>query len=171
MRHRCSSDRGASLVDLVIGLALTALMAGVIAGLMTATASRAPAQVTETDFGLIADQFARDVREADSVVYERRGRNESVTLSHDLEEVVWSIERLGLTRTPGSGTTRTMVVDVDRSASTFTLIAADGSTVDPDDPDAVRWCTRLVGMEIVATDGGLDRQAALRVSPTAERCP
>lgn len=39
MSRRCSSDRGASLVDLVIGLALTALMAGVIAGLMTATAT------------------------------------------------------------------------------------------------------------------------------------
>lgn len=64
-----------------------------------------------------------------------------------------------------------MVVDVDRSASAFTLIAGDGSTVDPDDPDAVRWCSRIVGMEIVAIDGGLDRQAALRVSPTAERCP
>ena len=169
---RCRSDRGASLVDLVVGLALTALMAGSIAGLMTATARHAPAEATEADLALIADQFARDVREAASVSIERRGRNEALTLHRaDDDVVVWAIDRVGLTRTPASGPTRTMVTDVDRAASAFSFTAADGSTVDPADGDAVRWCTRLVVLTIDSLDGGFERGAALRITPTPERCP
>lgn len=171
MTGRCTSDRGASLVDLVIGLALTTLMAGAIAGLMTATASRDPGTTTETDFALVADRFARDVRESSTVAIERRERAESVTLGREDDDVVWTLDRDGLSRREGSGSPRAMVTDVDLPASGFALADGDGSPIDAGDAEAVRWCTRLVRLTITSPDGTIDRQAALRMVPAPERCP
>ena len=169
---RLRGDRGTTLVDLVVGLALTALMAGLIAALMSATADRAPTDTIATDLGLVADQFSRDVRSASAVSIDVARRGTTLTAHHDGEDVVWELGRRDLTRTAGTGPDRVLVAGIDTARSSIALRDADGMGVDPDDADAVRWCTRLVELTVIVDDDtGFVRATALRTTPTPEACP
>lgn len=164
-------DRGTTLVEVVVGLFLVALAAGALAQLMTSTARSAPDDHVDPDVALAMDAFTRDVREAGHVEAEvSRGRIVAVILVSDRVDVRWHLDGDDLRRSDGTGSPRTMAVDLDRT-SRFTLLDPDGSSIDASDGDAVRWCTRLVELALERTDWAAARRAALRVDTDPGACP
>lgn len=171
-RERIRTDRGTTLVEVVVALFLVAMAAGLLAQLMASTARSAPSDRVEPDLTLAADTFARDAREAVSVEAEtRRGALVAITFVSDTAMVRWVLVGDELTRDDGtSPRARTMAGELD-DASRFGLRDAQGDAVDPDDGDAVRWCTRLVDVALVTDDSATARSTALRVEPDAAACP
>lgn len=167
--HRPSGgDRGFALVDLVIGLALTALGAGMVAVLVaSATESAAPTDQGFFDAALTVDAFTRDLDEASSLaVVGRRGPDaRTVDLVGATATVRWDFAGDRLTREdPATGVVRVMLDGLDRTGR-FTLLGSGGTPVDVGDPDAVR-CTLLVEIHLAADDGSwtLDQAAARRIA-------
>ena len=173
---RRHGDRGTTLVDVMIGLALTTMAGWLIANLLTTTAERTAPSVDGYDLGLAADAFTRDVREADRV--EVDGRDPITTIDLPLADGVvrWEISGPNLTRrTPGEAAPRVMATDLGPGSS-FGLRDATGAPLDPGRADDVRWCTRLVVMDLSLapgpdeTDRNVRRSVALRVSPKSGAC-
>lgn len=168
--HGSERDRGTTLVEVVVGLFLVAMAAGVLAQLMMSTARSAPDDTVAADVALALDAFSRDVREADYVdVVTTRGRITSVTANSGADSIDWNLEGESLVRDDGS-TARAMAAGLD-SASTFTLRGPDGDPVAANDDDAVRWCTRLVELSLVGEDWTASRGVALRVETAGGVCP
>ncbi|MEZ5246328.1 MAG: hypothetical protein R2707_14595 [Acidimicrobiales bacterium] len=164
-------DRGTTLVEAVVGVLLAAMAAGLLAQLMTSAARATPDDTIEPDVALAADLFSRDVREAGHVeVMTSRGRVTAVTLVSDSAKVAWYVKGETLLRVADPRPTpRTMAVGLDDSSG-FILKGANGSKVDPDDANAVRWCTRLVELTLVGDDWTAVRASALRVENDAGAC-
>lgn len=170
--HRAVADRGTTLVEVVIGLLLAAMAAGLLAQLMTTAAREAPGDRIEPDVGLALDAFARDAREATHVTVTVSGRRvTTLTFVADTATVDWTLVGTELRRGAGPRPTpRTMAVGLD-DTSTFVLHGPGGTTIAADDATAVRWCTRLVELTLVGDDWTANRQSALRHEGAIGACP
>ena len=170
--RRPTDDRGTTLVEVVIGLLLVAMAAGLLAQLMTTTARSTPDDRVEPDVGLALDAFSRDVREAEFVTVTTTGRRTTaLALVSDTETVHWTLDSGELRRnTDPRPTPRTMAVGLDES-SAFVLWGANDAIIVAADADAVRWCTRLVELSLVGDDWTATRQSALRLEHNAGACP
>lgn len=161
--HRGSDDRGTTLVEVVIGLLLAAMAAGLLAQLMTTAAREAPGDRIGPDVGLALDVFARDAREATHVTVTLTDRRvTTLSFVSDTASVHWYLADDELRRGAGPRPTpRTMAVGLgDESA--FVLRGPGGATIAAGDAIAVRWCTRLVELSLVGDEWTATRQSALR---------
>jgi hypothetical protein len=170
-------DRGTTLVDVVIGLALTTIAGWLVANLLTSTAERTAPPADEYDIGLAADVFIRDVRDSDRVeIAIGRGPITAIDLRRADGIVRWEIAGPVLTRrTPTEAIPRTMASDL-TVGSSFSLRDGEGSAIDPSRADDVQSCTRLVVMDLSRETSSdeesrdVQRSAALRVPPRSEAC-
>ena len=177
---RASGDRGAGLVDLVIGLALTTLAAASVAALL-ASATRTASPDDAAGPELAVDQWSSDVRRSDRIeVVGRQGAGvAAVELTDTGGTVRWELDRAGdLVRQSATGGAPRVMLAGARPEAPFTLLTASGTAIDPADVDGVRRCTRLVRIGLVANEGRpgddpawrVDRTVALRGAAEVPSC-
>lgn len=161
-----AGDRGATLVELVVAMLLTALAAGSIVGLVAGSAETVERVSGDDDLvAIAADWFVRDVREASALdVIETDG---SVVRTLDITTpdgvVRWgstdgALQRWG----PGAADPQVIVTDLHLDeALTIVLETSRGAVVDPDDVMAVAACARLVAVTVVDVDGTVVHERAV----------
>ena len=165
-------DRGFTILDVVVGLMLTALGAALVAHLVTNATRAVDAEDEGAAVALTADRFARDVRATIGVdVDVRRGRVVALDLHTEAETVRWDLRGNRVTRTAGAGGTAQVLLDDLDPTSSFSVLDRSGAPVDPTDRVAVA-CGRMVRADLIGTPGwSIGRDVALRVAPGEGACP
>ncbi len=172
---RCRGDRGVSLVDLVIGLALTTIAATTVVVLLSGATGRVEGSMDDgPDVALVADQFGSDVRDGQRVEVARRSGAGvwAVDLVASGRVVRWEVRRGVLTRWDLSDPSPRVLMDGVASTPPFELLDSGSDRVDPRRSEDVRLCTRLVRLVVGDEEGNwsIDRTVALRAAPEVGTC-
>lgn len=171
------SDRGTTLVEVVVAVFLAALAATLLARFAMSSARSIDDPSADNDVTLALDVFANDVRGAELITpgaVRANGRLVSVEFRSATELHRWEIVDETLRRSFDGTTVRAMASAI-AATSGFELRDGAGGVISPTDLDAVRWCTRLVVLYLDGDDDGntwtIEGRAAPRTVVENAGCP
>jgi prepilin-type N-terminal cleavage/methylation domain-containing protein len=167
-RRRGRSDRGVSLVEMLVVLAVTGVVAtAVLSFLASFTERQRDQQVrvdTATAFTSADDRLATDVAGATSIGVQPANDYASRLPIVDTAgaTVTWTVSAAGLTRTEvlgGVPSTRIVLEEAAAPGTAFRYFGPDGSELVPAvvGPDRLAYCTTRIRLQVrVPTDRGTD---------------
>ncbi|MEM9466647.1 MAG: hypothetical protein AAGA90_14840 [Actinomycetota bacterium] len=176
--RRCHGDAGASLVELIVAMALTATALAAIVSLISSSSGAAEDIAGDDPLAALAvDWLANDLREATGLDVVATGAGDEVTrldITTPAGTVRWGTSGGTIERTPPGGSGAQPVAGALRTTDALVIVlrtATDGA-IDPDDPVEVDDCTRFVHIQVVDPDDVVlhERTVSLRY-PRWEAAP